>query len=233
LHQELSTIFVDAGMDEDVDVVVLTGAGRAFSAGGDWNWMRRQIADPSIMGAILPDSKRMMSSVLDCGKPIICRLNGDAIGGACTLALFCDFVIAVDTARLADPHIKVGLVTGDGGAVVWPYLVGYARAKRYLLTGDYIGAKEAESIGLITQAVPAGDLDATVDIWVKRMANSATQAVGWSKSLINSGLRQALAASIDASLAYEALSSATRDHRSAVEAFLNGRKPVFISSGRA
>jgi enoyl-CoA hydratase len=233
LHQELSTIFVDAGTDEKVDVMMLTGAGRVFSAGGDWNWMRQQIADPGIMGAILPDSKRMILSILDCGKPIICRLNGDAIGAGCTLALFCDFVIAVDTARLADPHVKVGLVTGDGGAVIWPHLVGYARARRYLLTGDYIGAKEAESIGLITQAVPAGDLDVTVDMWVKRMANSATQAVGWSKSLINSGLRQALAASIDASLAYEALSSATRDHRSAVEAFLNGRKPVFISGGRA
>ena len=232
LHQELSTIFVDAGLDQDVDVVVLTGAGRVFSAGGDWNWMRQQIADPGIMTAILPHSKRMMLSILDCGKPIICRLNGDAVGAGCTLALLCDFVIAVDTARLADPHIKVGLVTGDGGAVIWPYLVGYARAKRYLLTGDYIGAKEAESIGLITQAVPAGNLDATVDVWVKRMANSATQAVGWSKSVINSSLRQALAASIDGSLAYEALSSATRDHKLAVEALLDGRKPVFISSSR-
>ena len=156
LHHELSTIFVEAGMDEEVDVVVLTGAGKAFSAGGDWNWMRQQIADPSIlMGSILPDSKRMMCSILDCEKPIICRLNGDAIGAGCTLALFCDFVIAADTARLADPHTKVGLVTGEGSAVIWPHLVGYARAKRYLLTGDYIGATEAEAIGLITQAVPA------------------------------------------------------------------------------
>jgi enoyl-CoA hydratase len=233
LHHELSTIFVDAGMDKEVDVVVLTGAGRAFSAGGDWNWMRQQIADPNIMGAILPDSKRMMFSILDCEKPIICRVNGDAIGAGCTLALFCDFVIAVDTARLADPHTKVGLVTGDGGAVIWTHLVGYARTKRYLLTGDYIGAKEAEAIGLITQAVPAGELDATVDALVKRMANSATKAVAWSKSVINVGLRQALAASIDGSLALEALSNATPDHHAAVEALLNRRKPIFTSSSRA
>jgi enoyl-CoA hydratase len=233
LHHELSTIFVDAGMDQEVDVVVLTGAGRAFSAGGDWNWMRQQIADPNIMMGSLPDSKRMMFSILDCEKPIICRLNGDAVGAGCTLALFCDFVIAVDTARLADPHIKVGLVTGDGGAVIWPHLVGYARAKRYLLTGDYIGAKEAEAIGLITQAVTAEELDATVDAWVRRVANSATQAVGWSKTVINAGLRQALTASIDGALAYEALSNATPDHKAAVEALLDRRKPVFTSSSRA
>jgi enoyl-CoA hydratase len=234
LHQELSTIFVDAGMDEEADVVVLTGAGRAFSAGGDWNWMRQQIADPSIMtGSILPDAKRMMFSILDCEKPIICRLNGDAVGVGCTLALFCDFVIAVDTARLADPHTKVGLVTGDGGAVIWSQLVGYARAKRYLLTGDYIGAKEAEAIGLISQAVPAEELDTTVDALTRRMANAATKAVGWSKVAINANLRQALAASIDASLAYEALSNATPDHEAAVEALLNRRKPIFGSSARA
>ena len=233
LHHELSTIFIDAGMDDDVDVVVLTGAGRAFSAGGDWHWMREQIDRPDILLGVLADSKRLLYSLLDCEKPVICRLNGDVVGLGCTLALFCDFVIAVETARLADPHVRVGLVTGDGGAVIWSHLVGYARAKRYLLTGDFIGARDAETIGLITQAVPAEELDATVDALVKRMANCATQSVGWSKAAINAGLRQAVAASIDGSLAYEGLSNITSDHKTAVEAFLNHRKPVFASSGRA
>jgi enoyl-CoA hydratase len=233
LHHELSTIFIDAGMDDDADVVVLTGAGRAFSAGGDWNWMREQIARPDVFLGSLVDSKRMIYSLLDCEKPVICRLNGDVVGLGCTLALFCDFVIAVETARLADPHVRVGLVTGDGGAVIWSHLVGYARAKRYLLTGDFIGARDAETIGLITQAVPAEELDETVDALVKRMANCATQAVGWSKAVINAGLRQAVAASIDGSLAYEALSNITSDHKAAVEAFLNHQKPIFSSSARA
>jgi enoyl-CoA hydratase len=233
MHRELSTIFVDAGADEEVDVVVVTGAGRAFSAGGDWNWMREQIANPDVFTGSLVDSKRMVYSILDCEKPIICRLNGDAVGLGCTLALFCDFVIAVDTARIADPHIKVGLVTGDGGAVIWPHLVGYARAKRFLLTGDYIGVKEAEAIGLITQAVAAEELDATVEALVRRMANCATKAVGWSKAAINANLRQALAGAIDASLAYEALSNLTPDHKAAVDAFLERRKPVFASSSRS
>lgn len=233
LHHELSTIFADAGMDGDVDVVVFTGAGRAFSAGGDWNWMREQIAHPDVFLGSLVDSKRMIYSLLDCEKPVICRLNGDVVGLGCTLALLCDFVIAVDTARLADPHVRVGLITGDGSAVIWPHLVGYARTKRYLLTGDFISARDAETIGLITQAVPAAELDATVEALVKRMANSASQAVGWSKAVINAGLRQAVAASIDGSLAYEALSNITSDHKAAVEAFLNHEKPVFASSARA
>jgi enoyl-CoA hydratase len=233
LHHELSTIFIDAGMDDDVDVVVLTGAGRAFSAGGDWNWMREQIAQPAVFLGSLVDSKRMIYSLLDCEKPVICRLNGDVVGLGCTLALFCDFVIAVETARLADPHVRVGLVTGDGGAVIWSHLVGYARAKRYLLTGDFIGARDAETMGLITQAVPAEKLDETVDALVKRMANCATQAVGWSKAVINAGLRRAVAASIDGSLAYEGLSNITSDHKAAVEAFLNHQKPIFASSARA
>ena len=233
MYSELATIFTDAAMDSDVDVVVFTGAGRAFSAGGDWNFMLEQIADPSIIAGMTPDAKRMVYSILDCEKPIICRLNGDAIGLGCTLALFCDFIIAVDTARLADPHTKVGLVTGDGGAVIWPHLIGYARAKRYLLTGDYIGAQEGEAIGLITQAVTASELDVAVDALAARMANAATRAVGWSKATINANLRLSVATSIDASLAYESLSSATVDHKAAVEAFLDKRKPIFASSSRA
>jgi enoyl-CoA hydratase len=233
LHQELSTIFVDAGMDNDVDVVVLTGAGRAFSAGGDWNWMRDAIERPELFSGALVGSKRMIYSLLDCEKPVICRLNGDAVGLGLTVALYCDFVIAVETARLADPHVRVGYVTGDGGAVIWSHLVGYARAKRYLLTGDFIGARDAETIGLITQAVPAEKLDETVDALVKRMATSATQCVGWSKAVINAGLRQAVAGSIDGSLAYEGLSNITSDHKAAVEAFLNHQKPIFASSARA
>jgi enoyl-CoA hydratase len=233
LHKELSTIFLDAGMDDDIDVISFTGAGRTFSAGGDWNWMREQIAQPAAFLDALVDSKRMIYSLLDCEKPVICRLNGDAIGLGCTLALFCDFVIAADTARLADPHARVGLVTGDGGAVIWSYLVGVARAKLYLLTGDFISAAEAADIGLIAQAVPADKLDETVEALVSRMANGATKAIGWSKAVINGPLRQAVAASLDASLAYEALSNATPDHKKAVEAFLAHRRPVFGSADRS
>lgn len=232
MYDELSTIFIEAGGDPTIDVVVFTGAGRAFSAGGDWNWMRQQIADPNIILDSLPHGKRMVLSILDCEKPVICRLNGDAIGLGCTLALMCDFVIAVDTARLADPHVKVGLVAGDGGALAWTHLVGYARARNFILTGDYLPASEAASIGLITRVVAAEDLDDVVEALVCRMATSAARAVAWSKVVLNAPLKEALTKTLPGALAFESLSSATPDHNAAVEAFLAHQKPEFESQVR-
>jgi enoyl-CoA hydratase len=229
---ELSTVFIEASMDAEADIVVLTGAGRAFSAGGDWNWMLEQIREPDQFYEGLVNAKRMLYSVIDCEKPIVCRLNGDAVGMGCTLALACDFVIADDRARLADPHVRVGLVTGDGGATLWSCFVGHMRAKKYLLTGDFIEAGKAEEIGLITAAVPADELDVCVGSLVKKLASGPTRAVAWSKAVINIGLRQALSASLDAALSYEALSNQTADHKAAVEAFLKGEKPAFASAAR-
>jgi enoyl-CoA hydratase len=229
---ELSTVFIDASMDAEVDVIVLTGKGRAFSAGGDWNWMKEQIRDPKQFYDGLVNAKRMIYSIIDCPKPIVCRLNGDAIGMGFTIALACDFVIANDRARLADPHVRVGLVTGDGGATLWTHFVGHMRAKQYLLTGDFIEPRKAEEFGLVTSAVPADELDARVTSLVNKMACGPTRAVAWSKAVINAGLRQAFSASLDAALAYEALSSQTADHETAVEAFLKGEKPVFASAAR-
>jgi enoyl-CoA hydratase len=229
---ELSTVFIAASMDNEVDVIVLTGKGRAFSAGGDWNWMQEQIRDPQQFYEGLVNARRMLYSIIDCDKPIVCRLNGDAIGMGFTLALTCDFVIADESARLADPHVRVGLVTGDGGAALWSHFVGHMRAKRYLLTGEFIQARKAEEIGLITVAVPAGELDARITSLVKKLACGPTRAIAWSKAVINAGLRQAFSASLDAALAYEALSNQTADHKAAVEAFLKGETPVFASAAR-
>ena len=175
----------------------------------------------------------MIYSILDCEKPVICALNGDAVGLGCTLALYCDFVIAVDSARLADPHVRVGLVAGDGGAVAWTNYLGHIRAKKYLLTGDFISATDAETVGLITTAVPQSEFEKTVDALVAKMAKAATQSVGWTKAVINAGLRQALDGTINGALAYEALSNTTPDHTSAVEAFLKHERPVFESHARS
>jgi enoyl-CoA hydratase len=137
LHEELARVFVDAAADAESDVIVLTGEGTAFSAGGDLHWMRHAVEHPhEFETQTVDEARRILFGILDCDKPIIWRLNGDAIGLGATIALFCDIIIASDTARIADPHVKVGLVAGDGGAVIWPQLIGPVRAKEYLMTGD-------------------------------------------------------------------------------------------------
>jgi enoyl-CoA hydratase len=151
------------------------------------------------------------------------------IGLGATIALFCDIVIADEKARFADPHIVVGLTAGDGGAIIWPQLVGYARAKKYLLSGDRITGREAEDIGLIAHAVPAEALDAKVEEWVTKLTvNAASRAIKYTKTTINIGLQQMLTTLVDAGFAYEALSSRTEDHKEAIEAFSAKRPPSFI-----
>ena len=185
MHHELSTLFRDISADKQSDVVVLTGAGRAFSAGGDLDHLEQARQDPALFYEDMRQGKQLISSLLDCDKPVICRMNGDAIGLGATIALFCDIIIAADEARIGDPHVRVGYAAGDGGAVIWPQLIGYARAKQYLLTGDLISAKEAQQIGLINFAVPRAELDATVDKWASRLARCEMLATRWTKATIN------------------------------------------------
>jgi enoyl-CoA hydratase len=227
LHHELSRIFHDVQIDHDSDVIVLTGAGEVFSAGGDIPMMQKRIDEPELFNRKNLEMKQMIFGLLDLEKPVICRINGDCIGLGATLALLCDITIAVDTARLGDPHVKVGYVAGDGGAVIWPQLVGFAKAKEYLLTGDLLDAKEAERIGLINYAVPRSELDARVNHFADRLAAGATKAIKWTKTCINIPLRQLAHSIMDASLAYEALTNVGADHQEAVRAFQEKRTPKF------
>lgn len=227
LDSELLRLFRDVDMDKECNVLVLTGAGKAFSAGGDIPDMLASIENIENFENGYKNGKRILQGMLDCEKPIIARVNGDAIGLGATLALFCDIIIAVDTARIADPHVKVGLVAGDGGAVIWPQLIGYARAKQYLLSGDFLSARDAQSIGLINFAVPADELDALVDEWAQKIANGAQKAIRWTKATVNIGLKQMLVSMVDAGFALETVSSRSKDHSEAVNAFVAKRKPQF------
>jgi enoyl-CoA hydratase len=225
---ELGRIFTDITDDPAVRCVVLTGAGQSFSVGGDLPKMQHKIDHPIEFFHAIPNSKRIVNSMLDCPKPIVCRLNGDAIGLGCTVALLCDIVIADDEAKIGDPHVRVGLVAGDGGAVIWPQLIGFARARRYLLTGDLLTGREAASIGLITMSVPADQLDAEVEKWAARLAAGASTSIAGTKIAINAALKQLAATGIDLGMAYEGLSNSSVDHQEAVRAFVDKRKPKFI-----
>lgn len=226
MHHELSQIFYDAAEDAETDIIVLTGEGNAFSAGGDIDWMRRA-AEGQEPGPGPQEGKKVIFGLLDLEKPIIAKVRGPAIGLGCTIALFCDVIFAADTARFADPHVKVGVVAGDGGAVIWPQLVGFARAKEYLMTGDALSAKEAERIGLINHVVDDVELDQRVDAYAAKLAAGAPQAIKYTKVSVNLALKALAHTIMDASIAYEMNTFATKDHREAVAAFLEKRKPHF------
>jgi enoyl-CoA hydratase len=231
MHQELAEVFRFAQRDPDSDVVVLTGAGRAFSAGGDIPWMQEAIDRPALFETIVAEAKEIVFSLLDLEKPIIAKVNGAAAGLGATMALFCDAVFMAETAVLVDPHIKVGLVAGDGGAVIWPQLIGYARAKHYLMTGAPVTAPDALAMGLATAVHPKDMLDAAVDAYADGLMRGATMAIRWTKVAVNIGLKQLAHAIMDTSLAYEALTNATPDHQEAVHAFVQRRPPVFARGG--
>ena len=227
LHTELARVFFDISNDPDSDIVVLTGAGRAFSAGGDVAWMQDSIDEPERFQQTIREAKQIVFGLIDCEKPIIAKLNGHATGLGATIALFCDIIFAAEHAKIGDPHVSIGFVAGDGGAVIWPQLIGYARAKEYLLTGDLMTATQAAQMGLINHAVPADELDARVDAFADKLANGATKAIRWSKMSVNIGLRDLATKILDASLAFEALSNIDPDHQEAVRAFSEKRPPVF------
>ena len=225
MHHELARVFLEAQDDEASDLVILTGAGRAFCAGGDTAWFQAQIDDPRTFRAIAPEAKRIVTSLLDLEKPLICRLNGAAAGLGATIALMSDIIVAADTALIGDPHIKVGLVAGDGGAIIWPQLIGFAKAKELLLTGDLLRAGEAANLGLINYAVPAGELDAKVDEIAGKILGNPRWAVRWTKTVTNIPLRELAARLADPAIAYEILTNMTEDRKEAVAAFIERRKP--------
>lgn len=227
LHMELSQVFTDAQRDPDSDVVVLTGNGSAFCAGGDIDWMQESVDNPEEFERTAREGKDIAFTQLDLEKPLICKLNGHATGLGASLALLCDVILCAEEAKIGDPHVSVGLVAGDGGAFIWPQIVGYAQAKKYLLTGELMTATEAERIGLVTEVMPRKDLDAAVDALAQKLASGATRAIRWSKIATNLPLKALFHAHFDAGIAYECLSNRTADHAEAVKAFREKRKPVF------
>ncbi|MBF9033547.1 enoyl-CoA hydratase/isomerase family protein [Rhodobacterales bacterium HKCCE2091] len=218
MHEGLVKAFRFAAADPGSDVVCLTGAGRAFSAGGDLDRMEQFIADPAAFGGEVETAKRLITALLDIDKPVVARVNGPAVGLGCTLALFCDVVFAADTAKLGDPHVRVGLAAGDGGAVIWPQLIGFARAKEYLMTGRLMTAAEAASLGLVNHAVPADDLDARIDAFCDELIGGAQEAIRYTKATVNLELKRIAQALLDPGLAYEWRTVASDDHRRAVRA---------------
>ena len=231
MHEELEDVFGRMNSDDEVNAIILTGAGRAFCAGGDIRGMGSQpeSGDGSSIGnpAFSRSPRRLILSMLEVEAPIITAMNGDAVGLGATLALLGDVIIAAEGARVGDTHVRIGLVAGDGGAVIWPLLVGVNRAKEYLMTGDLIPAPEAERIGLINHVVPLEEVEPKARALAERLANGPTWAIRWTKASVNKVIRERMNLILDTSLAYEALSVGTEDMREAARAFVEKRPPQF------
>lgn len=227
MHKDLIDVLAFVDGDQHSDVLVLTGAGRAFSAGGDRAYIAENAQFPERFDADVRRAKRIVYALLDLEKPLVCKLNGHAVGLGATLALLCDVIFAAETAKIGDPHVSVGLVAGDGGAFIWPQRIGYVRAKEYLLTGELVPAPKAAEIGLINHSVPASELDAKVDAFCQRLLSGATQAIRWTKVTANLELKRIAHTVLDAGIAYEAVTVRSADHREAVDALLNKRSPRF------
>jgi enoyl-CoA hydratase/carnithine racemase len=229
-HKELQYIWVDLAQDESIKVVVLTGAGKAFSAGGDIKKMAACAGTELGLQYALhvpQDTLRMFEHMLLTPQPIIAAINGDAIGLGLTMALFCDMSIAAEDARLGDTHVNVGLVAGDGGAVVWPLLVGPQRAKEFLMRGKLLTGKQAAEINLVNYAFPKEKVLSEAQEIAAEIAANPIWAVRWSKAAVNKQIRAQLNQVLELSIAYESLTMVTHDHKEAASAFAEKRKPSF------
>jgi len=224
-HTEMSWLFSDIAKDRQTGAVVLTGRGKAFSAGGDIKWFQEM--SQKQLDRLFVEARRIIIDLLEVEQPIIAAVNGFATGLGATMALFSDIIIASEKARIGDPHVQVGVVAGDGGAVIWPWLVGAARAKEFLMTGDLIDAREAERIGLINRVVAHDDLMPTAMALATRLAEGPAQAIRGTKASINKILRDTVNLVLDTSLALEKQCFHTPDHREAINAFAEKRRPVF------
>ena len=225
MHAELVRCFEELKTEQEARVILLTGAGRAFSAGGDFNWMAS--TTPGDLYQMRREGKQIVWNLLDVELPVVAAVNGHAIGLGATLALLCDAIFVAESAKIADPHVQVGIVAGDGGAVVWPLAIGPVRAKRYLMTGDALSAAEAERIGLINAAVPDDALESEALAYATRLAEGAPLAIRYTKLAVNQLLKQAMATAFDYSTALELVTFVSSDHKEALRAIREKQPPEY------
>lgn len=226
MRQYISTVFLDIADNDDIRAVVIKGAGRAFSAGGDIkSWEDTKNKDN--IKIITDAAHRAIKNLITLKKPVIAMVNGDAIGAGCNLALACDLVIASEEARFGEVFVKLGIGPDWGGAYILPRLIGLARAKELIFTGKIISAKEAFEIGLINQVVSNENLETEVMKLAEQLSNMATKAIGMSKIFLHKAWNMNIYDALDYEARMQSKLMETMDHKNAVIAFLNKSKPVF------
>jgi len=226
LHDELTSLFPVLKREREARCIVLTGAGRTFSAGGDFEWFPTLQA-PGRLEPLRQDGKNLIWDLLDVQVPIVAAVNGHAMGLGASIALLCDIIVVAESARIGDPHVKVGIVAGDGGTVAWPLAIGPALAKQYLLTGDPISAAEAHRLGMVNEVTPDDQCLERARHWAGRIAANAPMAVQYTKVAVNKLLKDAANTSFDVATALELITFGSDDHTEALAALRERRQPTF------
>ena len=228
MHVELLDALLAVRGEIDVRAVIMAAEGKAFSAGGDLNEVLLLQRDAAKRTRLCETGTRIIHALIDIPVPVVVALHGDAMGLGASIALGGDIIVASKTARIADPHVKVGLVAGDGGCLFWPASLGMHRARRYLLTGDVLSAEEAWRFGLVTDLVESVEetLPAAVKI-ADKIAALPPIAVRGTKRALNALIKARAREAFDLSMAYEQQSAASEDILEAVAAFKEKRKPVY------
>lgn len=222
LHTALADVWDQIAADEPARAVVLTGRGRAFSAGGDFGFMQSVIDNPGTREQVMEEGRRIVFGMVRCRVPVVAAVNGPAVGLGCSMALLSDIVLVAERAHFADPHLQVGLAPGDGGAV-WPLHVGLLRAKEHLLLGERVTAEQAVAWGLANRVVE-GDVLAEALAVAHRLAALPAAAVQGTKRALNSYVEQHLPGAFELALQTELASMASPEHRAIVEQLVSKAK---------
>lgn len=229
LHTELVEVWRTIDRDPTAKVAVVTGAGRAFSAGGDLKMVEDSYKDFTEIMRILDEARDLVYNMLNCNTPIISAINGPAVGAGLVVALLADISIAAENARLADGHVRMGVAAGDHAAIIWPLLCGMAKSKYYLMTSDFVSGKEAERMGLVSLCVPNDELlDKAMSV-ATDLATGPQYAIKFTKRALNQWLLQA-GPIFDHSLALEMLGFFHEDMMAGVDGLRERKRPLFPSA---
>lgn len=226
MHKEVAQVWRDIDDDERTNVVIFTGEGRSYSAGGDLEHERKVCDDYALRMQAMKEARDLVVNMLDCRKPIVSAARGWAVGAGLATLLLADISIASKDAQITDGHLKIGVAAGDHAAIIWPLLCGMAKAKYYLLTADALTGEEAERINLITMALPDEEVESKALQIASRLNRGAPAAQRWTKMMLNHWIKQAMPI-FDASLALEFIGFAGPEGKEGIDAFLEKRKAQF------
>ncbi len=219
LHLGLTRVFPLLTADADARVAVVTGEGRAFSAGGDFDLLERMTNDPVLRHHMIAEGRDLVMNMIHCRVPVVAAVNGPAVGLGCSVVALSDVVFMAESAYLADPHVAVGLVAADGGPLTWPLHTSLLLAKEYAFTGDRISAKRAAEIGLANRVCPDGEVLSTALATARKIAALPRQAVEATKRVLNLHVERTVLATIDFAMSAETQSFDTSDLRDNVARF--------------